>query len=304
QEDEAINVRASNLFAGLFVVLVLFQFIDKLTQSRPLAVIGCLAYLSSPGIFIRSCFATHFGYTACFFVLLAYQHVFRATWSSGNRRGQWVALLPGFLAGLINQKLIILVFVIYLSHLWQNLRMKEKAGPWWSRFCSEPITLGYILGLTAFSIYGLSTNYQAFYLSFIRVHTLDRILPGHSMFAADYPALLTLWREFVVEFPLGLFAVPCLGFAMWQYRLKPVAVLAAWFVVGALVFSVVDWKLTYHLMYLVPPCIILMMLTIGNLRPKFRNFAQSAILAGIVFNLVMDVALLIDFRTYLPTGGW
>lgn len=296
--------RASNIFAGLLAVCLLFQWITQLTNSRLLGIVSGFVYIFSPGIFIRSCFSEHVAFTNMVLILLAYQATFPRAFEGQGRAGRWLAYVPGVVAGLINQKVIIMVLPLFLLQAVECLRRKE-AGSLLGRMLREmTIPVGFAVGTLLFWAYGLAIDPEAFFVSHLRVHLFDRLLHLNTMFAEDYPTLGYLWYQFNYEFPAFLLCVFAMLYS-WKNSLnRNVVFLSLWAAGGALLFSLVDWKQTNHLTQLTIPLLGILMMYIEQQPLMYKRALKVLVGLSLLFGFWFDMQLLASFQFYQPVSGW
>jgi len=278
--------------------------ITSLTGSQFLGILGGIIYIFTPGIFIRSCFSAHFAFTNYFFLLLAYQYINPKQFMISKDKRNLLLIIPGVMAALINQKIIIIIGAIGIACGMQFFNNSKKPTSLKRLIMDEPIIQGYFLGTLLFWCYGFFIDHQAFILSHIRVHTIDRLLHINTMFAEDYPSIFRLWLEFIIEFPYFILAFIGLLFGVRTYFRDRINIFLLWFFCGAFIFSIVDWRLTDHLVYIVPPLIIMLMIFISKQGKTLQNIFITCIFVCLTYSVWLDAALVSHFNTYVPTGGW
>jgi len=304
ENPQIFSTRVSNIFASLFIFCIFLAVITSLTGSHYLGLLGGVMYIFTPGIFVRSCFSAHFAFTNCFFLLLAYQYINPERFVvSKDNKNLWL-IIPGIIAALINQKILIIVGAIVFARGLQYLNNPKKSVSFKQLIMAEPIITGYFLGTLLFWSYGLLIDHQAFILAHIRVHTIDRLLHINTMFAEDYPSVLKLWWEFLIEFPYLILALIGLGFGVRTYAKDRMNIFLLWFFCGAFIFSIVDWKLTNHLMYIVSPSIVALMIFVSRQEKALKKIFLTCIFSCLIYSIWFDGALMNNFDFYLPTGGW
>lgn len=297
--------RVSNLFAGVMTYLVLFQLIVVVTNSRLLGFVGGFVFIFSPGIFVRTCFSEHVAFTNCIMAMLAYQY-FRpeAFTFKSKRRVSWAAYIPGVIAGLINQKIVILIVPLFLLEVFKRFRNMSKSPADTQPSAGLAIVTGFTIGTLVFWLYGLLVDQQAFIISHLQSHLFDRVLHRNTMFADDYPGLIQLWREFFKEFPLfwlALFGIVC---NLKNIFSKRIVFLLMWAVFGAISFSLVDWKQTNHLMLIIIPLIVLLMNYIEQHKIGYKRCLKILVGLCLLYSFWIDLQLMQDFTYYMPTSGW
>lgn len=296
--------RASNIFASILIFFVLYKLITGLTHSRLLGIVGGYAYIFTPGIFVRSCLSEHVAFTNCLMVILAYQYFRPEAFEFSRRPYKLLKYLPGIVAGLINQKMVVMVLPIFLIQLFESARDKSKDGFFKNILRRSTIPIGFALGSILFWIYGASIDFHAFVLSHVKVHLFDRLFHINSLFAEDYPSLLRLWYEFKFEFlyfPITIFSML---FCLLKYAEKNVYMFSAWTFSGAVLFSIVDWKQTNHLTQIVMPLLICLMIYIEKQPMTYKRILKIIVGLFLIYSFWKDMQLLNNFSVYNPTSGW
>ncbi|MBZ0167088.1 MAG: hypothetical protein K8I00_09800, partial [Candidatus Omnitrophica bacterium] len=301
ENPQPYPARASNVFASLLVLYVLFQLITKLTDSRLLGIVGGFVYIFSPGIFIRSCLSEHVAYTNALLVILAYQFCFPREFAGKGRWGGYLKYVPGLMAGLINQKIIIMVLPLFFLQAYACFRDTEK-GPFLRRLMkAAPIPVGFAAGTLMFWGYALCIDPDAFMLSHLRVHLFDRLLHVNTMFAGDYPGVGRLWYEFNYEFPPFLITVFALLYGLKDCRDRTMIFLVMWITSGVLFFSAVDWKQTNHLTQLTIPLLVIIMIYIEKQGVTYKRVLKVLVGFCLLYSFWFDMQLLENFHFYEPT---
>ena len=117
-----------------------------------------------------------------------------------------------------------------------------------------------------------------------------------------------------------------MGIGLWvarRKRLDMIAVLAAWFLVGSVLFTLTDWRQTKHMMNQVAPAVAAAVVLVWPRREADedgegassrwsvagRAVAGGALVVALGLNLVADARLVEDFRSLTISGasdvdGW
>lgn len=294
--------RMANIFISLLVFWAVFKLTLYLTGSQAGGLCAGLLYVSFPGIFVRSSTAYYLPLTNYGFLILAHQYIAFGNDRMSSMRKNMLMFLPGIFAGLVNQKILVLIIAIALLNIIRIFYYKRKGHLWLSSILDVPI-IGYMLGMAVYWIYGFIIDKHSFILCHIQMHFLDRIFHLRQIYSA-YPSIWKLWREFQIEFPLFILTFPALTFLWKKYIQRKEGVLILWFLVGALSFSIVDWKQTRHLMNLVPALVILFMVFVVQ-QEKWRKGVWIFILmCALVYSLWFDMKVLHNFTFYRPTPDW
>ncbi|HEX5045351.1 MAG TPA: hypothetical protein VFV75_20820, partial [Candidatus Polarisedimenticolaceae bacterium] len=109
-----------------------------------------------------------------------------------------------------------------------------------------------------------------------------------------------------------------LALAFWFFRREDgpgfatslPALLAAWFLTGAVLYTLTDWRQTKHLMNQLTPMVVAAIALLAPRAPRWlRAVAAACLVVALGFNLATDLRLLRDFRSFRISGasdidGW
>lgn len=303
-DPQLLETRMPNLFFSVVTGAVLFFILLYLTGSQLLSLFGVILYFSFPEIFVRSCYGgympiTNFSLAVMFCLYLVYSQ------GRGEQTDVNVALfLTGIFAALSNHKAVILPLAIGAAILFGHDTVKRRL-----RYClTNRAVVGFAAGTALFWIYGLAINARAFITDHLGTHILHRLLHYNVFGYTGYPSAGGLWREFnhSLGIPFLIMAVAIIACSLKYLRReeKGSSVWTFWFLIGAVLFSVVDWRQTKHLMLIVLPLVIAMITFIS----KQNRIARSGLVIVLVYvvlrNLHMILRLANDFSVIEPSAGW
>lgn len=297
-----IDTRTVNVFFGAVTVALFAVWTGRLTRRGWFGVWLAAVYATSPEVFVRSSYGGYYaiGALVCVLMLLAHDH-----W---RRTGAlWIPMLVGAGAALADHKLVVLPLVLGLLAL---LGSSRSAQTQWSRL--HPVALGFVGGTLLFWLWGFWVAPGSFVADHLRGHLLDRVLHHNPLGYGGYPTVAGLWREFIghtgyILLPAALLSLavdlrrgrthdawgPASGRTVWIF----------WIVATAVVFSVVDWRMTKHLALIVIP--LLLALAPPRGAAPGRVAAAAAVLAVVLaFNVRALVGLAADFASVVVTPGW
>jgi hypothetical protein len=165
--------------------------------------------------------------------------------------------------------------------------------------------VGATLAFAAFAAYGLSIDSAAFVRDFLKEHVVERLLPSPALAeGAAYPGVAALWLEFAARYGPLFLAAAAIAAAQARTDPRPLPRCAAAMVwIGALAFSLTDWRQTKHLAQLVAPA-LLAIAAAWPARPRGRRLALAAVALAIAWNLHGVWRLLTDFAGMRPQSGW
>jgi hypothetical protein len=178
-------------------------------------------------------------------------------------------------------------------------------GPWLRRLA--PLA-GAALGMLLFAAWGLWIDSETFLREFVGEHGVRRFLLTDVRFAADagrfYPSIPALWAEFARAYGAGFtLAAALLALRALASPRPAVRTAAAAVAIGAVGFSLTDWRQTKHLALLVP----FALLAAADAWPRSGRARRSAALfLGVLIarNLLADVALVTRFESLRPSTLW
>jgi hypothetical protein len=167
---------------------------------------------------------------------------------------------------------------------------------------------GGLIGAALFLTYGLAVDAPTFLFDFVSEHVTRRLSGSDIRFAADaarfYPSIPELWAEYLSRYGLAFVAWALLAVAVALGRPRPAArAAAAAVLLGALVFSVVDWRQTRHLALLTTPAVV----AIAGGWPRSALSRRVALIAAgalVLRNLWAAWPLLCSFESLRPRAGW
>jgi hypothetical protein len=291
-------VRASNIFLISLSFLALFLWTRSLTGSRVLPALVGLAFVLSPGSTVRSVSATHLAAANYTLLLFAYALVRSEERAADPGRSGWTAL-AGFMAAWAEQKTIVLVAAFVLcsaaASAWRRRSLPQAARDLFYR----PV-LGYVAGLAAFWTYGLLVSAWTFVHFHIASHIVHRVRHPGLDGGRGYPGVLDLWQGFVVEAPLVLLVAASIVTGWRKIRRAPVPLLLVWIGLGAVGYSLVDWKQTRHLCTLLPAMSLVPVYLAAPAGPGERNALPWAYAALLAYSAAFLVMLGVDFDFYRP----
>jgi len=168
--------------------------------------------------------------------------------------------------------------------------------------------LGAAAGLVAFATWGLAVDAPAFVYDFVKVHVVRRLALGDVRFAHDariwYPSITELWAEFAARYGL-VFTLSAAAASSWALRsAAPRArVCGAAVLLGAIVFSLTDWRQTKHLSLLAAPALLALAAAFPRTR-RARLVYLVLIAVMIASNVATAWPLLRDFSSLAPSTIW
>ncbi len=307
-----IEARTPAIFLSAMTVALLGCWVFRVVGNWWLAMLIPLAYATNPEVFVRSSLA---GYTAVTAFLALVMLISTGAYQSDRRRVVWWScFLTAMLAGLANQKLILLAAATFL---WQLLTHgQSKLGTRLAVACRHPIVVGYAAGMALFWAFGLWVNAAVFWKEHVGMHFLDRITHVNPLGYGGYPTTMGLWVELLQHtgyllLPAGIAAIVLGCFngrngpsSDDDKRVQEVFILwALWAIIAAVVFTLVDWRQTKHLI----PVVLVLYLAVTQWATRQRG--RMIMVGGLfTFLLLWNVwtlrILAMDFESYPVTPCW
>jgi hypothetical protein len=296
-----VETRTPSLFLASATVALLGLWIGRVSHRLWMGLLVAAAYATSPEVFVRSSYGGYFaiGGLATLLMLLGAEQWRRAR----GPRAVVPILAVGAWAALADHKLVLIPAAIVVYVLVASRRPAAVL---------HPIAWGFAAGTLAFWGFGLFVAPVEFVRDHVFAHGLDRITHTNPLGYGGYPGPLGLWREFIVHtgyvlLPAALvllvrdvFVSPG-GHGVAARPLR--GMWLTWVAVSAAAFSLVDWRMTKHLM----PLLIGLPLMLAPSRRSARwRVAVPALVAAVVvvWNLTAVASIARDFGGFPVTPDW
>lgn len=297
-----VETRTPNVFLAAAAVTRLGAW-AMATAGTGIGALLAAAFLLTPEAFVRFSYGGYFALGTFVLVELA---LLEERGGLNPRRLRTIRFLAGLGAALADHKLVV---VLAALAAWQSFRKRPGGGRGAVRAAAtHPAVLGFLAGTVAFWIYGLSVNAPAFLTDHVRHHLVDRVLhrnPWNTELDL-YPSVGALWTELLRDtgtlfLPLAVAALVLI--ARRRHGPATTGFWMAWVVLVGVVFSVVDWRQTKHLVLLLP------VLVLAPARAaRLSRAARIAVLLAILVVLVLDLRLLAllasDFDALAKAPEW
>ena len=268
------------MFIAALTVALLALWSFEATRHWSVAALAAAAYATSLEVFVRSSYGGYFGITNFAIVLmLCVSSV--CLWRCGRVRWR-AAFGTGLFAALADHKLLFLPFAFAFWEL-----VKPRSGAIVERLrrsITFPTALGFAAGTALFWIHGLSTHPIVFWHDHLRNHLIDRLIST----STRYPPITILWQEIswhtgYVLMPVGL--VLLVAIVMGSSSAKPAenethapqptGAWLIWLVATAAAFSFIDWRMTKHLMPMLPALYLAPALWVDTAPPGCGRWSGS-----------------------------
>lgn len=287
-----IETRTTAIYISVMLALLLFAILAEIAPSCSLAALLGVVFLTLPEIFVRNSYAGYQNISNFFLLLAIFQFI--------KDREDWLTLL---LLATTNQKCVLVLGLAVGAWL-----LLSRAN--WRKYVNKTLA-GLCIGMILLYAYGLAIHPPSLLLDQFQRHGVDRLLHQNPNKGMNYPSVLGLWSMFAFDYgyPFLLLALASMGL-LWRNRktFPRAAVLLLVIAATALLFSLVDWKMTKHLDLMVPA--IMMVMAYGFLDRWWRSSARYrvavlALIAMVLLNNAWIIANLArDFSWLKVTPIW
>lgn len=307
-----LATRTINVGLGALALLTLGFLAFEVTRSRHAALLACLLYGTLPEVYVRSSYGGYYAGTAFFMLSTAWFYM-EALDARSERQHQrvrygWPFAFAFGLASANHKGVLIPLAALVHSAVRRGWVLRESLRESWPMRSAFAVTAGFLLGWTAFAIYGLALEPVEFMRDHLGRHLINRILPGARPGGATpvrYPDALTLWATFAdgTGWLLCAAALVALAVAVRHMR-RPDGLFVAWVLAGALAGTLVDWRQTKHLSLILAPIILLTVVLWNRLTNRPRAVMLAILIAAITWNAWSSAKLGMAFRSFRMPGGW
>ncbi|MFA5144801.1 MAG: hypothetical protein WC723_02170 [Candidatus Omnitrophota bacterium] len=280
QSPYLVSTRSSQFLFTALTVIVLLIFILQITGSYFLSIFGSLLYLAIPEILLSLSITDYEAITSFAIIAAAYLY-YSYNNNAGKKKEMRLPLfISGFLCAVSDHKTLILIMAILARDFILAVKNNEKRPILKSVF-GNYIFIGFILGVLAYWIYGLMIDARMFIIDHFLYHFLDRVLHINEFGYTGYLSVSKLWLTYggYLGWPLFLLSlyavVYYLRFIFNSYRNE--TIFSLWFIIGAIAFTWIDFRQTYHLVYITPALIIAV----------FKWLSERRTAAKIIFTLIL-----------------
>lgn len=288
-------------FAGLLAGVIFLLLVDHGVSVR-VAALMALASVAVPEMFIRFSCADFTSPSLLIMVLLMWRY-FQDDDSAS--RPQAALCWASALLALTNHKALLVVPAYLLGDLARaggSGSTKSTLSRWAATVWRRGIVLGALAGTLAYWIYGMAVNPHVFFADHLQRDFLWRL---SGRIDPTYPSLTGVWLQWLrntafVAIPLG---VVCLGVLVAKGGRRYAAV-ALWFVIGAVLASLTDWKQTKHLMLALPPLLLAPGLVWQSCTRRVRNALVVLVCGSLAASGYFIYRLWIDFSFLTPSKVW
>ena len=301
--------RTPTLFLAALTVAILAQWTAQMSGRWWLGLVIAAAYATSPEVFVRSGYGGFFAISnfAVIMILIA-----QVDWER-NRAHSWAnCVAAGIFAALANHKLLPLPAALALWNVLRSLP-PQSLGHFVAK-AFHPAMVGFVIGTGIFWCHGFAVDFHEFWVDHIRYHIVDRIV-HESEFTSYGPfhSVLGLWKELWEHTGYALLPVGFLTLVAASFSAKTRAIDSretvdprswlVWFLALAVAFSIVDWRMTKHLMPLLIPLYLAPALWAAESRRRCCLMALVFVAVGI-WNVATLRSLAANFEAFPIVPTW
>jgi hypothetical protein len=316
QDPVLLPSRTPNLFLGVFVLFPLAYLIYGLSGSKTAALGACIMYATLPEVYVRSAYGgymaiANFLSLSCAYFYLQANGQLPMVYASGDiapkPRPRRLAAIAAFLCGWADQKNILIAVATGLHALFDWVG--ANTADMWHNLPRRPAVIaaaivigGFLLGWSTFIIYGLVIAPHAFILDHLLTHVIWR-LDMHSIGVTTlwrngvkYSSILGLWKQFAdhTGWVITVAMLWSVGWSMRRVR-RAEGVFLWWALVGAVGFSLVDWRITKHLAQLLPALAVLTGLWWASHQRRTQAITGAFFLLAIAWNIWRIAQMMMHF---------
>jgi len=292
-----IVTRISNIFLGALTCALIFYCIYILLGSVLWAFLAAVLYLSFPTIVVLTVGEIYYSISSFAMISIFCAYIDRVEWPRDA-----VVFWMGIFAGLSNHKIFMLPLALFLVYL---LQCRHRPRPSFKEAISDnAVVLGYLAGIALFWMYGLCVDSGTFLVDHFRHHLLDRVLHKNVLGYTGYYSVFGMWKNFL-NWPFLLLCI----MAIWQLRKKIrceaiAQILFLWALIGALAYSIVDWREMGHISLITLPLLITVFYALSDAGRRRSYIFAAFVSVIIIINLVFFYSATGDFTLILNKLGW
>jgi len=297
EDPVLVPTRTPNLFLASAALFILAFIIWRKTGSMAAAAGTSILFMTLPEVYVRSSYGGYFAITMFFMLMMTYSYLEAIDSSSqGNLTKSTLlitSLIVGFLGVWANHKLVFVPVAFGVHAIWRLYRntgrniiniinLKEwnnsstlviNLKEWnnSSTLVAIMLLIGVFAGWASFAIYGFWVAPRDFVVDHIWKHVLGRFQLQDVRLVEKvvgdwvYPSIAELWVQYGEHIGWVVAVLAIVAICRALPRLNDFeGGLLFWFGLGAVAFSITDWRQTKHLSLIIPPLVLLIGLLWGR----------------------------------------
>ena len=272
--------RIVNMFFVMATLIVMMAIMMQLGLSYQEALLLLVVYISLPEVNVFSFGGSRTAISSFCLITMIYFY-----WKQNAR----FSFLSGLVSGLTTQNLVLLP----IAAMCNQLVFKRRQFP------ANSLLFGFFGGLLIYWIYAAGVDAKTFFVDHVQYHTINRVFHVDDLgYGGNYPNLVNYWKLFIahVGWPFFFMSIFPLVF-LFREKDSGLNIFAFWFLTGAVIFSLVDWKETKHLNLIVIPLVFGIVYLMRNLKEKKNLFSYFARLGIITVLFSITVCNLYGFAS-------
>lgn len=275
--------RIVNIFFVMATLIVMMAIMIQFGLSYQEALFLLVVYISLPEVNVRSFCGSRTAIGNFCLITMVYFYL---------KQNIKFSFFSGLVSGLSTHKMILLP----LAAIFNRLLFKKRRLP------TRSMLVGFLGGILIYWIYATSIDAKTFFVDHIQYHLINRIFHINELGGGgNYPNLVTYWKLFIANagWPFFLMSIFPLFF-LFREKNSGLSIFAFWFLIGAVVFSLVDWKETKHLILIVIPLVFGVAYLISILKKKknlFFNFVRFSIM------IILFTITVFNFYGFVSNNG-
>jgi hypothetical protein len=319
-----LATRLPNLFLAALTLFPLGFVVYRMSGSRSAAFGSALLYATLPEVYVRSAYGGYMAMTnfltmsgAYFYLqatgLLADREDAAGIQAASGKRAAGTA----YLGALANQKWLLVAAAVGVH---ATLRLLGESTPrnLFTRARQSRafrtallITAAFLAGWASYAVYGVAVAPRDFVGDHLIEHVLKRFrfndvnLATVEHGAWVYPSILALWIEFCSHLNWLIAAVSLLALGRAARRAREAeGLFLIWIIIGAIGFSLIDWRMTKHLSKILPPLIVLCGALWASCQGKTKQALTGVLGVALLWNLWTIVHTMQNFDYLKVSPIW
>lgn len=281
-----LPTRIVNIFFVLATFFLIFIIISRLCLiPSGFVFFLCVLYISLPEVIMRSLGGSYTAASNFFLMSMVYFYLIKD-------KSKGLSFFCGVSGALSNHKLILFPLTIFIKRFFS----RNKA------LISKNLIFGFFLGILLYWIYGLSVATRVFFADHFLRHFVNRIFHIAQLGNGPYPGFFRYWQIFIANLSWPVFTLGLISLIIiLGKKCRQLDIFSFWFFTGAIIFSIVDWKETKHLMLIVIPLVFGIAYFIQLLSERKDNtskFIMFSILAVLGFIAIRN------FHMFIVNNGY
>jgi hypothetical protein len=319
-----LATRTPSVFLAALTLFPLGFLVYRISGSRFAAIGSAVIYATLPEVYVRSSYGGYMAMTN--FLTLSGAYFYLQASGLLPDREDAARADPGaspraagaaYLGAWANQKWLLVAAAIGL-HATIRLVFDGKLSDVVGRarksvafMTALKVTFAFLAGWACYAVFGLSVAYKDFLADHLVEHVLKRFRFNDVNLATVqhggwvYPSILALWAEFCQHLNWLIAGVAALAMARAARHIRgPEGLFLLWILIGAIGFSLIDWRMTKHLSKILPPIVVLCGLLWASCQGKTRAALSAVLGVALVWNIWTVAHVMRNFEYIKASPIW